>query len=666
RQVSRPAFIASCTCAMVVSTTSKGDYAFWTGGTMARSISIFVIFLLGYVSASAQVWDRNLIVNPGAEDGPGIAKTSETISNVPGWTRTGAFTVGQYVGGMPIGKSNFVPEDHGKNYFLGGANGVTSSATQTIDVSAGATEIDAGRIRFYLGGLLRSYDTYAIPKLRASFLDAQGGKLLELEVSGPRLDDGSGLEPRSGSGFVLPNTRKIAILLDLAGPSLRSGQYNNSGADNLYLVLRIEPIFGANLVVNGDAELPPNVGGQAKMMPGWNGEDQFRVVAYAGDLLAQGMLPTDRGLQFFYSAGSGHHLDSYQRLDVSLAKDRIDAGGVNYAFSAWLGGAGKQPTSMTAKAEFFGEQNHLLGTSQELGPVTLENRGGKPGLQKRSTEGVVPAGTRSILISLVIPDTPGFGEAYADNVAFALNSGGAVTIKDGGIRNAASAVMGPVAPGEMITILMTGVNLSDTTRMQLDSAGRMMTTLGQVRVFFDGTQAPLLYVNSSEIGAIVPFDVAGKSSVAVRVEYKGAPSQTVTIQSAETAPGVFTIEGSPKGPGLILNDNFALNAKDNPAVEGSAVSLYWTGGGQTDPPGVDGRIAMPPLARPIASVSATIGGKPAEVRFSGAVPYGWTGLLMAEVVVPAGIASDDPVPVVITAGAASSPESAVTMYVKQP
>src|SRR5690349_884792 len=104
---------------------------------------LLIVVVLTCVSASAQVWDRNLIVNPGAEDGPGLAKTSDTISGVPGWTRTGAFTVGQYVGGMPIGKSTFVVDDCGKNYFLGGPNGVTSSATQTIDVSAGATEIDA-------------------------------------------------------------------------------------------------------------------------------------------------------------------------------------------------------------------------------------------------------------------------------------------------------------------------------------------------------------------------------------------------------------------------------------------------------------------------------------------------------------------------------------------
>ena len=52
--------------------------------------------------AWAQPWDRNLIVNPGAEDGPGAAKRTDVISNVPGWTRTGAFSVGQYTGVMPL------------------------------------------------------------------------------------------------------------------------------------------------------------------------------------------------------------------------------------------------------------------------------------------------------------------------------------------------------------------------------------------------------------------------------------------------------------------------------------------------------------------------------------------------------------------------------------
>jgi uncharacterized protein (TIGR03437 family) len=378
------------------------------------------------------------------------------------------------------------------------------------------------------------------------------------------------------------------------------------------------------------------------------------------------LTPDDRSQQHLVFPASSDKTPTSQRIDVTLGKDRIDAGGVNYSFSAWLGAEANQPSGTSAKAEFFDASNKLLGTSQTIGPVTMEDRSKKAGMMKRSTEGAVPSGTRSVLITLLFPPSVAFGAPQTDNVAFALQSAGAVSIKDNGIRNAATGAFGPVAPGEMVTILTSGVNLSDTTRMQLDSTGRMVTGLGEVRVFFGGTQAPLLYVNSSEIGAIVPFDVAGKSSVPVRVEYKGVQSQTVAMQVAETAPGVFTFDGAPSGPGLISNDLYSMNSKDNPATEGSTVTIYWTGGGLTDPAGVDGRIERFPLPRIVAPVSVTIGGKPAELRYAGAVPYGWAGLLMAEVVVPGGSASGDPVPVVITAGGASSPDKSVTMYVKQP
>lgn len=615
----------------------------------------------------AQPWDSNLIVNPGAESGPGAAKRTDTISDVPGWTRTGTFSVGQYTSGMPIGTGTYGPKERGSNYFWGGASGGPSSATQTIDISAGATEIDAGRVHFYLSGYLVSHTNYGIPKLRATFLDAQDRKLLESEVSGPGVNDGSGLLVRASSGFVLPNTRKVVISLDLSASGMPSGGSNNSGADSLELVLRIEPIFGPNLVVNGDFELPGNIGANSTQPLGWNGHQNSRLLAYSSSLIQKGLTPDERGQQHLTVPCSAcDKVPTWQRIDVTLGKDRIDAGGVSYSFSAFLGAEVNQPSGTSAKAEFYDDGNRLLGTSQTIGPVTMEDRSKKPGMLKRATEGAVPPGTRSIVITLIFPPSVAFGAPYADNVAFALHSAGAVAIKDNGIRNAATAALGPIVPGEMVTILTSGVNLSDTTRMQLDAAGRMVTALGEVRVFFDGTQAPLLYVNSSEIGTIVPFDVAGKSTVAVRVEYKGVQSQTVDMQAAETAPGIFTLDGSPSGPGLISNDLYTINSQDNPAAEGSTVTIYWTGGGQTDPAGVDGRIETFPLPRVIAPVSVTIGGKPAELRYAGAVPYGWAGLLMAEVVVPSGSASGDPIPVVMTAGGSSSPDSTVTMYVRQP
>jgi uncharacterized protein (TIGR03437 family) len=74
-----------------------------------------------------------------------------------------------------------------------------------------------------------------------------------------------------------------------------------------------------------------------------------------------------------------------------------------------------------------------------------------------------------------------------------------------------------------------------------------------------------------------------------------------------------------------------------------------------------------PLCRPKAPVSVSIGGQPADVVFARAVPYGWSGLLMAVVKVPAAAAGEEPaaVPAVLTAGDASSPNDTVTVWVKR-
>jgi uncharacterized protein (TIGR03437 family) len=50
------------------------------------------------------------------------------------------------------------------------------------------------------------------------------------------------------------------------------------------------------------------------------------------------------------------------------------------------------------------------------------------------------------------------------------------------------------------------------------------------------------------------------------------------------------------------------------------VVLWGTGEGITDPPAVDGRPAVDVLPKPVAPVSATIGGLPAVVEYVGAAP----------------------------------------------
>jgi adhesin/invasin len=98
---------------------------------------------------------------------------------------------------------------------------------------------------------------------------------------------------------------------------------------------------------------------------------------------------------------------------------------------------------------------------------------------------------------------------------------------------------------------------------------------------------------------------------------------------------------------------------------GYLVSLYATGEGQTTPAGVDGKLAPlnPPYPKPVANVTATVGGQPAQVTYYGAAPGEVEGLMQVNVQIPAGVQPGD-VPVVISVGGVASPPG-VTLAVTQ-
>src|SRR5690242_18234669 len=87
--------------------------------------------------ARATVPVGNLVVNPGAEAAAPPA--------LPGWTVTPPFESVDY--GNPAGFPASAP-DGGANFFAGGNTGTNgeSRATQVIDISQAAPEIDAGTV----------------------------------------------------------------------------------------------------------------------------------------------------------------------------------------------------------------------------------------------------------------------------------------------------------------------------------------------------------------------------------------------------------------------------------------------------------------------------------------------------------------------------------------
>jgi uncharacterized protein (TIGR03437 family) len=230
--------------------------------------------------------------------------------------------------------------------------------------------------------------------------------------------------------------------------------------------------------------------------------------------------------------------------------------------------------------------------------------------------------------------------------------------------NGASMKGGTAAAGEIVTFF--GINLGPASLMnlQLNEAGQVATTLAEVQVTFDNIPAPLLYVQASQLSAIVPYAVAGTTQAKVEVRYKGTKSNTVVAQVAASAPGVFTIDSSGQGQGAILNQNYTVNSAANPAEKGSVVMVYATGEGETDPQVADGRFTSPEaLPKPKLPVSVKIGGLDAEVLYAGGAPGSVAGLLQVNVQVPASVATGNAVPVVLTIGGKSSQEE-VTMAVR--
>jgi uncharacterized protein (TIGR03437 family) len=241
--------------------------------------------------------------------------------------------------------------------------------------------------------------------------------------------------------------------------------------------------------------------------------------------------------------------------------------------------------------------------------------------------------------------------------------GGPPLLSAAGVVNAASFRGGSVAPGEILTIFGLGLGPATLSGLRLESNSVLATLLADTRVLFDSIPAPLLYVHSGQISAVVPYAVAGSVQTRLQVEYRGARSDPVALRVAASAPGIFTLDSSGRGPGAILNQDTTVNSSVNPAERGSVVSVFATGEGEVAPQVPDGILAsVTVLPRPRLPVRVTIGGAAAEVLYAGASPGLVVGLLQVNARIPPETPSGT-VPVVLTVGEESS-QSGVTMAIR--
>ncbi len=341
-------------------------------------------------------------------------------------------------------------------------------------------------------------------------------------------------------------------------------------------------------------------------------------------------------------------------LDIDTAGNAYVVGAASYGFPTTAGAF--QACSHGGATDIFAVEFAPDGTVS--GATYLGGSGAD------AASAVVALGGRSIDVAGTTNSTdfPGVVEFGTFNLAFVDNllindpnhpSGPCLAYT---IQNAASFAEEAVAPGEVVTLRGKGIGPQKGINAQAGPNG-FPTELAGVQVLFGNLPAPLLYVQSQQINAVVPWEAGSGSpnpGVSVQVTYNGASVSNAVLLN-QTAPGIFLANDLTQ-LAAITNADGTPNSPTNPAKLGSVVTFYGTGGGAMNPPGVDGGIwPSSQLAQFTLPVSVQINYVNADVTYAGSAPGSVSGVFQINVQVPNLFSPPPTVPIVITIGGVSSP-----------
>jgi len=299
--------------------------------------------------------------------------------------------------------------------------------------------------------------------------------------------------------------------------------------------------------------------------------------------------------------------------------------------------------------------------------------GGNPATRKFSVaSGALPPGLTLDPASGIIAGTVGSNAASLYSVSIAATdtasghssqpqpfvmgvNGGNSLVSISSLINSASFAGGAIAPGELVTI--QGEMLGPAAGLAF-ATNPIAPVLGGTEVFFGTAPAPLLYASARQINAVVPWDVAGQSGITVVVE-SAAGSTSLNVGVADASPGVFTQNSTGTGPAVAVNQDGSMNTPTNPAAAGSYISVYFTGGGIIDPPGLTGSVNDDVVATLAAfsTATATVGGVAGTVTYAGNAPGFVGGVNQMNILLSANTPSGSQ-PLVITVAGQSSAATA--------
>jgi hypothetical protein len=202
---------------------------------LTLSVAVLALLCLLQQRADAVSYGVNLIVNGNAESGSSSSTGAQVP--VPNWTITGAFTVIPYdAHGYPT-SGGPGPPDRLNQFFAGGNN---STATQVIDLSANAADINQGNVIFdlsgYFGGFSSDDDN---ARLSATFFNGTTSLGIATVGHATAKDRGNatGLIFRRGSGIVPVNTTRVVLTQTMTG---FVGNFIDGYADSLSFICSLK------------------------------------------------------------------------------------------------------------------------------------------------------------------------------------------------------------------------------------------------------------------------------------------------------------------------------------------------------------------------------------------------------------------------------------------
>ena len=270
-----------------------------------------------------------------------------------------------------------------------------------------------------------------------------------------------------------------------------------------------------------------------------------------------------------------------------------------------------------------------------------------------------------LLRLFVVAGSPGGSQLRLTNMVGATPDGDAIAIRglattfriDPGpsgpallsesVLNAASLRNGPIAPGEIVTLL-------GAFGITPDSSPGIVATV-------NGIAASVLYASGNQINTVVPWGLDAAKPAELAIRSQKSQFAQVIVPMAAASPALFTQNGAGIGPGAILNEDYSPNSTSNPAPAGSVVMMYGTGFGLLNPPGKDGQAGV--LSTTTLPVSAKIAGVQAEVLYSGAAPGLPSGVIQINIRVPAGVTSRSAAAIELRAGTFEIP-AGVTLAIR--